>query len=439
MDELMMDWLYDELDPSSSARVAEHVDGCARCSAEVGALRRTRAAFRDLSDVEPPPAVSAILLHEAALRSPATAAAAPPRAADSPPIWIRLRDWLRPLALHPAATAMATLLLVAGVAGALYVRRGWNIGSPMQVPAASDGNSSARSSAAATPAPDAPEPPPPGAPQYDMSVAAATGAGEGRIEAENAPPAKTPDNTPDNTVDQFAHRGDAPAAALLEGDGEAQLRAATGAKDARKKIARRQPSAGEKMKEPADDLGGDKGLADGDQVKQRGLEPAKPDSAPTVQEGAVGGAGAAGPGAASPSTTIASEDRGRLSRAKKTSPPPADAKAKPSGERALTKEERGWLDLQEQKLAALARDKRCRAAAAIANDILDRNPDFYARRVRDSKLVAPCRSYVNGEQRRRAAMRAKSPPAAASKAGAEPAKTVPAAPARDEAAEKSAN
>jgi hypothetical protein len=428
MDELMMDWLYDELDPSSSARASEHVDGCARCSAEVGALRRTRAAFRDLSDVEPPPAVSAILLHEAALRSPAAAAAAPPRATDSPPIWIRLRDWLRPLALHPAATAMATLFLVAGVAGALYVRRGWNIGSPMPVPAASDGSANVRRSAAATPAAAAPEPPSPGAPQNEEKNVAATGASEGQIEAENPV---------ENAADRPAHRSDAPAAGLLEGDAEAQLRAATGAKDAGKKVARRKQSADEKMKAPADDLGGDKGVADGDQVVQRGLDPARPEGAPAEVQGGVGGAASAS--TASPSPSIASDDRGRLSRAKKTSPPP-DPKAKPdSAARALSREERGWLDLQEQKLAALARDKRCRAAAAIANDILDRNPDFYARRVRDSKLVAPCRTYVNGEQRRRAAVRAKSAPAAASKAGAEPAQKVPAAPARDEAADKSAN
>ena len=133
IDGLMMDWLYDELDPASAARVADHVEACDRCTAEAGAIRRTREAFQSLSDAEPPAAVSAILLHEAARRAPAAAAEAHarPAAADSPSssgsLGQRLRAWLRPLFLHPAAAAVCTLVLVAGVAGTLYVRHGWDM------------------------------------------------------------------------------------------------------------------------------------------------------------------------------------------------------------------------------------------------------------------------------------------------------------------------
>jgi hypothetical protein len=406
MDELMMDWLYEELDPSSSARVTEHVDGCARCSAEIGALRRTRAAFRGLSDVEPPPAVSAILLHEAARRTHGTAATAAPRAdAASRRFWLRLRAWLQPIALHPAATAMATLILVAGVAGALYVRRGWDIGSPMQVPAAHEGADESRS-VAATPVPE--PPPPPGAPADRAKLA--TGAGS-------------------EVADGRADRNDAYAAGLVEGDAEAELRAAGSANQSAKRIARRKRAVAEKQQEvaAADDLQPGKGAKDKDGIRQRGLDPARPESAAAPAEStdaAVGGASA---------------DTGRLSRAKKAAPP-ADAKARlENGESAPSREEQGWLEVQEQKLAALARGKRCREAAAIANDILDRNPAYYSRRVRDSRQLQPCRTYVASEQRRRAAVRAKSPPAAASKAASEPAQKVQAAPARDEAADKSAN
>jgi negative regulator of sigma E activity len=124
IDELMMDWLYQELDESSSARVAEHVHGCARCSAEASALQRTRAAFRDLSPVDPPMAVSAILMHEAARRAPAVAVAAPRAGGAEDGFWARVRSWFRPIMLHPAAAAVAMLVLVAGVAGTLYVRHG---------------------------------------------------------------------------------------------------------------------------------------------------------------------------------------------------------------------------------------------------------------------------------------------------------------------------
>ena len=56
---LMMDWLYNELDHSHSTQFQEHLGSCAACGAELRALERTRAAFRDLQSEEPPASVSA--------------------------------------------------------------------------------------------------------------------------------------------------------------------------------------------------------------------------------------------------------------------------------------------------------------------------------------------------------------------------------------------
>src|SRR5688572_24912829 len=118
IDELMMDWLYQELDTSSSQAVEAHVGGCARCTAEIGSLRRTREVFREMPSEEPPASLSAILLHEAARRAPAVATRR-----EEVGFWERVRAWFQPLVAHPAAAAMATLVLVAGVAGVLYVRK----------------------------------------------------------------------------------------------------------------------------------------------------------------------------------------------------------------------------------------------------------------------------------------------------------------------------
>jgi hypothetical protein len=97
-DELLMDFLYEELGPRDKADVAAHVDGCARCTAEIRRFRGTRATVQRLEQLEPPPAVSAKLLHMAAARRRS--------------LWQRSRPvrWLA--ASAPVLAAAATILFV---------------------------------------------------------------------------------------------------------------------------------------------------------------------------------------------------------------------------------------------------------------------------------------------------------------------------------------
>jgi anti-sigma factor RsiW len=76
IDELMVEFLYQELEGERLADFQKHVEGCAHCGAEMKSLMRTRQALRALPEAEPSPAVSARLLHEAAKRT----APAPERA-----------------------------------------------------------------------------------------------------------------------------------------------------------------------------------------------------------------------------------------------------------------------------------------------------------------------------------------------------------------------
>ena len=69
MDGLMVDRLYEELEPAQQQSFDEHRSSCARCAAELASFERTRAAYRELPAAEPPAALSAILLHAAAGRS----------------------------------------------------------------------------------------------------------------------------------------------------------------------------------------------------------------------------------------------------------------------------------------------------------------------------------------------------------------------------------
>jgi hypothetical protein len=422
MDGLMMDWLYDELDPSSSAKVAQHVDGCSRCSTEMAALRRTRAAFRGMSHLEPPAAISAILLHEAARRSPGAMVAE--GAARHSPFWERVRAWLRPIGNHPGLAAMASLMLVAGVAGALYVRRGWDIGAPHELP---------DTAPAAAPATT-----PPGpeqtvfADQAEREKGGAAGALEQNGPQAVAPgPAQTQSAAPEPEKTRGGERGDGFAAGLLDGDKEADLREAEYAQ-APEETARRRQAPQSKVAEARAEKEAKKSVASRDRsqsqaesqaegdINRRGLDPAAADVLASEGAGAKpttnavsGAAPAADPETVAPGGAAV-----------------ATGKSDDARTRALSKQEAGWLSVQEQRLTALARGKRCREAAAIANDILDRNPEYYVRRIRDSKDVEPCRSFVGVETKRRAARRAKAPRSKA--AGAS--QKAKAAPARDEAA-----
>jgi hypothetical protein len=116
IDELMMEYLYRELDASAAAQFRSHVDGCTRCSTELAGLERTRQAIRSLPEADPPPSVTALLLHEAAKRSSRD------EGAEKKGVWAWLMGVFQPIGAHPALAAAASLILVAGVAGYLSMK-----------------------------------------------------------------------------------------------------------------------------------------------------------------------------------------------------------------------------------------------------------------------------------------------------------------------------
>lgn len=496
IDGLMMDWLYNELDPASAARVADHVEACDRCTAEAGAIRRTREAFRSLSDAEPPAAVSAILLHEAARRAPAAAAEAHARPAvpDSPSssgsLGERLRAWLRPLFLHPAAAAVCTLVLVAGVAGTLYVRHGWDMmrERPRQAaPAApvdrGEKETAGEANLEATGAGVA----------GDRSNGAEAEAGDLERGAAAAAPATT--TTADKGVARDADQAPAGYTARLldqkrqrevekastrpshhgaasESQPERTAFAQPGARTNRRGAERKPVAAGP----VANAVSGADPLVDGtDEVGGGGG-----DRRAHGRVGATGlsksahlGSGAAAPTSpvtgtrkASPSPDQGGQFRGRAETTLDddggrtyAAPPPAlkkgevvrdlpEAQAMPQAQaaqevrsRPLSAAELRWLASEEVNLARAIKAKQCGLAARIANDMRDRDPGYYARQVASSKDLARCRSYVVAEARRRQVVRAKQAArerAAGKSAGSVPAKAK-AAPRKDEAASQPAS
>ncbi len=110
VNEFLMDYLYQELEPAQAERFEAHLHGCPGCTDLVGGFEQTRSAFAELPEEDPPAAVSALLLREAAR------AAAPPRVG----FWEQLRQGMRALVMHPAMTVATTMVLVLGVSFYVY-------------------------------------------------------------------------------------------------------------------------------------------------------------------------------------------------------------------------------------------------------------------------------------------------------------------------------
>ena len=179
--------LYGELEPDAAERAGARVAADPVLSARLGEMRRVRELFGALEDEEPPARLTAQLMAEAARSAPqARKAAAPPEAG----FWARFVSWLQPIVQRPALAAAASLVLVAGVAGVLYLKKGEELTStaPPPAPAADSAASALEGTATGTTAEPTATPPPAAAePAQDPTGAAA---GDDDEAAAEAPAAK---------------------------------------------------------------------------------------------------------------------------------------------------------------------------------------------------------------------------------------------------------
>lgn len=103
-DEKLLDYLYEELDAKEQAAWTAHLGGCARCRGEVESFGRVRTAVKGVTMVEPPQAVSAKLLYQAAQRAPRGVVV---------PLFRRVAN-------HPMYAMAASFLIVGGITGLLW-------------------------------------------------------------------------------------------------------------------------------------------------------------------------------------------------------------------------------------------------------------------------------------------------------------------------------
>jgi len=116
IDELLVEYLYQELDPSQVEQFEAHLQSCPRCAGELASYERTRAIVQEMPEVEPPSRVDERLLAEASRAVNARPAAE----GREPSFWQRISEGLRLLVMHPAMTAAVTLVLVLGVSFYVY-------------------------------------------------------------------------------------------------------------------------------------------------------------------------------------------------------------------------------------------------------------------------------------------------------------------------------
>ncbi len=128
IDALLVGALYGELSSSDQERLTTHLEAHPADRNALDDLKsaqqviRTKVASSRIFELqlEPPQAISAQLLQEAAHRAPKVRAAA----SDAPAREGWFARFVQSFVRHPAMAAAATLVLVVGVAGSIYLRTG---------------------------------------------------------------------------------------------------------------------------------------------------------------------------------------------------------------------------------------------------------------------------------------------------------------------------
>jgi anti-sigma factor RsiW len=434
IDALMMGSLYGELDAHEVARLEAHLEAHPQDRAELASLRRTREAVRELPLLEPSAALTAKLMHEAARHVPRKAVAVP-LAEEGGGLAAWFSRIFRPVLLHPAMAGAATLVLVGGVAGTLYLR-GQRVAQPMvrsaqPQPAALE-QPKAESELVAHWSDHEEAPPPPTA-TADFSTAASNGDSAGaigkaakegyRVDLEGQGAYRLADQrkatesaATSGRADKLRHVGGKEPAPLVASaiSGTDPLLSEDDA-DGRDRFAA--PAGGAAKKQAAGRAG------DAVVVDVPAPAPMEPEAANRMAVGSTGTSDAKAKGPVAQPTKAATKpssyqlaDRGGAAAGMAAPAAPAAESIAPQqasrdeakAEAAKSTAELAWARMQHGKLTAAIKAKKCREAAQLANDLLDRNPDYYLSTVAGSKDVKSCQYYVDSEAKRRAAATHKS-------------------------------
>lgn len=452
IDALMMGWLYDELDASQAALFEQHTRSCAHCRSETESLqqarRQARARFGGLDELEPPAAISAKLMHEAARRVPVAPQRAHAGQSDEEAApWGWFFGLMRPLAAHPGLAAAASFVLLVGVAGSLYWTGKHRFAEPTladRVAATSPTAAESPAQGQAWPAADdvAPEPAAEGA-----SEAGDPADSELHRDEEIARAGYPADLADDKTardlgiaIDQIEPDRKALPLTNLGNPGKPKASPARSDKSKNEAFAAARGSnsvpdniaasavtganrriGGQRMGE--DEPGADSASA-ADSDDNTGLMAGIEAPAGNRLTGMASGSTTPARQQAAPAPTLPSSSSEISGSTRFASPPPARP-ASPMTESAdpivqsapaSTRSPASTSNTEASRLAAAqARErslrsalgvKRCTEAARIAVDLLDTNPGYYSRNIAGLPELGACQPEIAAERSRRARVRA---------------------------------
>jgi hypothetical protein len=380
IDALLIGALYGELTPADEARLQTHLESHPTDKNALADLTSARNAVRESRfltvQLEPPQAVSALLLQEASRRAPAKVASKD----DAKEGWFQ--RFVASFARHPAWAAAAMMVLVVGVAGTMYLRGGDKF---------ADQTTSSRAVDEAAPAAIAPTPLEE-AKQLEMNA----GSGYAATLAEGGAPAGAAIGGADKPTD----------AKDSAQEREQQPKAAVAAKPAPNRTYFGTETRAPKPKDldgVAQTKGGAQGDLGGESANDRGriattgaVRPSDPAPAPRTEKSApVVATPAPPPPLRAPQTVTRGAGGG-------AAPGVSDDQFRDGKLEEDATKETTWAREQHTKVTNAVRANNCKEASTLAVQLSNRAPAYYTQNVEQDRALKQCMTYINAEREREA-------------------------------------
>jgi hypothetical protein len=419
IDALLVGALYGELSSTEQAQLTAHLESHPADRSALDDLKAVRARFTTSRifevQLDPPQAVSALLLQEAARRAPKQVIAS-----DKKESWFD--RFVRSFIAHPAMAAAATLVLVVGVAGTIYLKGNGEMAQP-RVPQSEDTVAAITPNAgegawgsatmgamdpgartqANTGAPAPVVAMTPTTPPSEQGAAGSTGAGDFKRDGVAVGLAE----------DKIAKSGGAPNQAVAHDRARSETLAF--ADDAKREVAKHAAAPAKAPKgryvEVPKDSPQPKDLDQEAQQDISGKDAIAKNDRKETTRGAGPSAGAAGGGFATATTAAPSAPPSANAAPAPTvadnrpaAPPPPPA-GEPVATKATAKPDSSlaWAKEQHAKIIALVKDGKCSAAVPLAANLKTRAPDYYATNVATDRSLKSCMQYVNDSTTEKAA------------------------------------
>ena len=424
IDALLIGSLYGELSSTEEARLAAHLESHPADRTALADLTHARTVVRESRilqvQFEPPQSISALLMQEAVRRAPKPAEEAG---------WFQ--RFMRSFMGHPAMAAAVMLVLVAGVAGTMYMRKGDHFANQYKDAPALTTDQSVR-----------PESKEPLAQQPREQQNAGSAAGSATTESF---PVDLHEELDGKKLDRVVGSDDSDVVRNdVKGRSNETTKAGELGFEAGAKTNVPKTESKPEPKPKNDVAKADVAKTAPAKKSQRYLEVTTPSQTPkdlpamedklakesgdtivagrTVEHAAgAGGGPSTGVASKSPAAPVAKPPTAdvadnRPADAKTTAaptaspdrtrapapppPPPAEAEKSEKQEKKLSDADLAWAKEQHNKLLAQVKANRCDLAAPIAIQIASRTPSYYSANVENDRAVKGCIAMINAQRER---------------------------------------